>query len=227
MNAIELKNIAFTYRPSQFCLNIPSLTVGRSEKVFIHGPSGSGKSTLLNIMAGVLVPASGEVTLLQHKINAMGAAQRDSQRGGHIGFIFQSFNLIPYLTIYENVLLPMKSSKKRRAGLTKGFHEEIERLAVRLGLADHLHKKVTQLSMGEQQRVAVARALIGCPEIIIADEPTSSLDEANTESFMRLLMEEHEKSKFSLIFVSHDKRLSEYFDRSLSLPELNSAGRGP
>lgn len=218
---IVLKDLSFSYQNSGVILDISSLEIKESEKVFIYGPSGSGKSTLLNLMAGVLSPSQGEISILDHKLHEMGQSQRDSLRGNHIGFIFQSFNLISYLTIYENILLPLKSSKLRASKLDHTIDQEIKRLAQHLKLEEHLHKRVTQLSVGQQQRVAVARALMGSPEVVIADEPTSSLDEDVTDSFMKLLLEEHELRKFALVFVSHDKRLAKYFDREISLVELN------
>jgi len=220
-SSISIKDLEFSYPSSGPILNIADLEIKQSEKVFIHGPSGSGKSTLLNLMAGVLSPTQGQVTILGKPIGTLGQGQRDTLRGDHIGFIFQSFNLISYLTIYENILLPIKTSKLRASKLEKNTDEEIKRLAKHLKLEEYLHKQVTQLSVGQQQRVAVARALMGSPEIVIADEPTSSLDEDVTDSFMKLLLEEHESRKFSLVFVSHDKRLATYFDREIALSEIN------
>ena len=219
--SIEINNLQFSYRDCELILEIPFLTINKSEKVFIYGASGSGKSTLLNLMAGVIVPTSGEINILERNISRLSPSERDKIRGDHVGFIFQSFNLIPYLTVYENIILPLKTSKLRRFKSRNNVDREIKRLTSHLKLQDHLEKRVTQLSVGQQQRVAVARALVGSPEIVIADEPTYSLDEGVTDSFMKLLLEEHQRSKFTLLFVSHDRRLAKYFDREISLLDLN------
>ena len=197
------------------------MTVLTGEKVFIYGPSGSGKTTLLNLIAGILISQSGSLVILDKNIMALPSGARDSFRGDHIGFVFQSFNLIPYLTIYENILLPLKSSTKRLANAGDNVDGEIKRLADHLEMEKFLNKRVSQLSIGQQQRVAVARSLIGNPQIIIADEPTSSLDEDIANRFMQLLLAEHEKKQFTLLFVSHDKRLARFFDREIALAEIN------
>jgi putative ABC transport system ATP-binding protein len=220
-NSIEIKNLKFSYGKTDQILDISSLEIKENEKIFIFGPSGSGKSTLLNLLAGVIVPNSGDITVLEKDIASLSQNARDKMRGDHIGFIFQSFNLIPYLTIYENIILPLKTSKLKSSKIKGDIDGEIKRLASHLKLEDYLQKRVTQLSVGQQQRVAVARALIGRPEVVIADEPTSSLDDDVTDSFMNLLLEEHKERKFSLVFVSHDRRLAKYFDREVSLEDIN------
>lgn len=205
-------------------MEIPTLKIKTSEKVFIHGPSGSGKSTLLNLLSGVLKPTKGEIHILGENIAPLSVRQKDKFRGDHIGFIFQSFNLIPYLSVKENIILPYLASKLRRKRLQSSIDQEVNQLAGHLNLTDYLEKKASQLSVGQQQRVAVARALIGSPDIILADEPTSSLDDSVTEKFMNLLLEEQKAKKFTLVFVSHDKRLSKHFDREISLSNINKTG---
>ncbi|MBC7713756.1 MAG: ABC transporter ATP-binding protein [Rhizobacter sp.] len=217
--AISLKKCLFSYdKNSKMVINIDQLDIDTGEKVFLYGPSGHGKSTLLNLTAGVLKANSGSVEVLGQELTAIGQSQRDHLRGEKIGYIFQIFNLIPYLTVKENIVLPCMINKKRSNG---DFHAQAEELIDSLGLREHINKKVTDLSIGQQQRVAAARALIGNPQMIIADEPTSALDEKNTREFMELLMREWEKKKFTLIFVSHDERLKAYFSRAISLPEIN------
>lgn len=219
MNAIECRNCQFAYGPhGPKVINIDQLEILSGERVFIHGPSGHGKSTLLNLMAGVLKPDQGDLMVLGHNMRDLSQGRRDQFRGTHIGYIFQIFNLIPYLTIKENIVLPCMINKNRSTG---DYHQQAEELINALGLRDHLHKRVTDLSIGQQQRVAAARALIGEPKIIIADEPTSALDEKNTHEFMQLLISLWEKQKFTLLFVSHDERLKSYFNRTLSLSEIN------
>lgn len=220
-NSIYLKDITFSYGKDKSVISIPEFSIQKAEKVFIHGPSGSGKSTLLNLIAGVIKPDSGELEILETKTQNLSLGQKDKFRGDHIGFVFQSFNLIPYLTIYENILLPLKSSKKRYLKIKDNIDSEIKRIATHLKIDSFLEKRVTELSIGQQQRVAVARALVGDPEIVIADEPTSSLDDEVTDSFMQLLIDEHREKKFTLLFVSHDKRLAKFFDRDISLLEIN------
>ncbi len=218
-NAISLKNCQFSYsKNTNLVIDINQLDIEVGEKVFLYGPSGHGKSTLLNLTAGVLKANSGLVEVLGHDLTKISQSRRDHLRGEKIGYIFQIFNLIPYLTVKENIVLPCMITKNRSQD---NFHLQAEELIDSLGLREHVNKKVTDLSIGQQQRVAAARALIGNPEMIIADEPTSALDEKNTREFMELLMSVWEKKKFTLIFVSHDERLKAYFNRSISLPEIN------
>lgn len=217
--AISLKKCLFSYNQShKLVINIDQLDIESGEKVFLYGPSGHGKSTLLNLTAGVLKANSGEVTVLGQDMTKLSQSKRDHLRGEKIGYIFQIFNLIPYLTVKENIVLPCVINKKRA---NEDYDKQAEELIDSLGLREHINKKVTDLSIGQQQRVAAARALIGNPEMIIADEPTSALDEKNTREFMELLMNVWEKKKFTLVFVSHDERLKSYFSRSISLPEIN------
>jgi putative ABC transport system ATP-binding protein len=217
--AISLNKCLFSYNQShKLVINIDQLDIESGERVFLYGPSGHGKSTLLNLTAGVLKANSGEVTVLGQDLTKLTQSKRDHLRGEKIGYIFQIFNLIPYLTVKENIVLPCLINKKRAL---EDYDKQAEELIDSLGLREHINKKVTDLSIGQQQRVAAARALIGNPEMIIADEPTSALDEKNTREFMELLMSVWEKKKFTLIFVSHDERLKSYFSRTISLPEIN------
>ncbi len=218
IQAISLKNCKFSYVPNKLVINIDQLDIASGERVFLHGPSGHGKSTLLNLASGVIKANSGVVSVLGNDFTNLAQSKRDHLRGEKIGYIFQIFNLIPYLTVKENIILPCLINKKRA---NQDVDKQAEELIDSLGMREHINKKVTDLSIGQQQRVAAARALIGNPEIIIADEPTSALDEKNTKEFMNLLMKEWEKRKFTLLFVSHDERLKSYFERSISLPEIN------
>jgi putative ABC transport system ATP-binding protein len=219
--AIKISKLKFSYSHQKNILDIDELQINPGEKVFIYGPSGYGKSTLLNLISGVLRFDQGSLEVLGKDLATLSSSQKDKLRGSEIGYIFQIFNLIPYLNIKENITLPCLINKTRGAG--SNFHEHADELIKKLNLDNFQNQLVTELSIGQQQRVAQARALIGNPKLIIADEPTSSLDEKNTQEFMNLLMSEWEKRKFTLVFVSHDERLKKYFDRSISLPEINKA----
>ncbi len=229
--AIEVSDLVFAWPGKPPLLRIERFAVARGERVFLRGPSGSGKSTLLGLVGGVLAPASGSVRLLGSEVSTLSAAARDRFRGEHLGFVFQMFNLIPYLGVLQNVMLPALFSAGRatRIGGPAALRAEAVRLLAALGLSDRsmLEREVTQLSIGQQQRVAAARALLGRPEIIVADEPTSSLDHDARENFLRLLMDECRAQGSTLLFVSHDTSLGPLFDRIESLTELNRRAGGP
>ncbi|MFK7815170.1 MAG: ABC transporter ATP-binding protein [Gammaproteobacteria bacterium] len=224
---IQLSNIEFYWANTQQPLiNIESLILKKSEKLFIHGPSGCGKTTLLNLISGVLKPSRGEITVLGKNLFSQKQKSRDQYRADHMGIIFQQFNLIPYLNVLENITLPCLFSWRRREMLSiqkRSTMEEALRLLAALGLKDKdiIFKNVTELSTGQQQRVAAARALIGSPEIIIADEPTSALDQDAKQGFLKLLFEEAMKSNSAILFVSHDLTLASLFDRSVSLNDFS------
>jgi len=224
---LELKNLIFRWKKNEpEILNISSFKLTQGQKIFLHGPSGSGKTTFLGILGGVLSPQVGEVQLLGHSLSAMSAAEKDQFRADHIGFIFQQFNLLPYLSVLENVKLSCAFSGHRKDKIKKNNSNidiEALRLLASMGIQEEslLKRNVVELSVGQQQRVAVARALMGAPELIIADEPTSALDYDARGSFIELLMKECLRNQSTLIFVSHDQTLSEKFDQSISLSEIN------
>ena len=222
---VQLRDVKYRWTPSQpLILDIPVFQVASGEKVFVQGPSGSGKSTLLGLLGGVLLPQAGEVEILGCHLNALGGHRRDTFRATHIGFIFQMFNLLPYLSLMENVLLPchFSAQRKRNAQQAGGLQNEARRLLLELGLEGAmLDKAATELSVGQQQRVAVARALIGSPELLIADEPTSALDADTQEAFLKLLFKECDASSTTVIFVSHNAALSTLFDRTIELADIN------
>jgi putative ABC transport system ATP-binding protein len=226
--AIAFEDLHFAWRKGMDpVLKIERLHVPPGERVFIEGPSGSGKSTLLSLVAGVVVPQEGRVGVNGQQLNAMPEAARDRFRADNIGYIYQMFNLIPYLSIVENVTLPCRFSKHRRerASARDGDpSSEATRLLQRLGLDDLVgaNRPVTELSVGQQQRVAAARALIGTPSIVIADEPTSALDAQHREAFIRLLFQECDREETTLVFVSHDTSLAGMFDRRVRLTDINA-----
>ncbi len=222
--AVALSNVRFAYRPGQDVVSIDTLTIERGETVFLHGPSGSGKTTLLGLLAGVLTATSGSVRILGQDLTPMSSGSRDAFRAQHLGYVFQQFNLIPYLSVRENILLPVRLDSARRAKL--GGTDPVkaaESLASDLDIASALGSPVTELSVGQQQRVAVARALIGSPEVVICDEPTSALDSDRRERFLQLLFASCQKAGTTLVFVSHDFSLQPLFSRTVELPQINSA----
>jgi len=209
------------------CIAIDRLSVAAGSSLFLHGPSGGGKSTLLGLLAGVLLPGAGRVSLLGTSWATLSGARRDAFRANHVGYIFQQFNLLPYLSVLDNVLLPCRFSavRRERASLNGSSPATGARQLLRqMGLQQSLWvQPAAQLSVGQQQRVAAARALIGRPEVIIADEPTSALDAPLRDGFMDLLLAECRASGSTLVFVSHDERLAARFDERLSLPAINRA----
>ena len=226
---VELLGVRFAWpgcaRP---VLDLEPLRIERGERVFVHGPSGSGKSTLLSLLAGVLVPQAGNVRVLGQDLGRLGGAARDRFRADHVGYIFQLFNLIPYLSVLENVTLPCGLSAGRRervARCGRPVRGEALRLLEQLGMPEgsFARRRASALSVGQQQRAAAARALIGCPELVIADEPTSALDAGLRSDFMRLLFQECSRAGTTLVFVSHDASLQPSFDRSIALADVNRA----
>jgi putative ABC transport system ATP-binding protein len=206
----------------QASLHIPALHIAAGRTVFLHGPSGCGKSTLLGLMAGVLLARQGRVELLGQDWAALPGGRRDARRADHVGVIFQQFNLLPYLSVLDNVLLPCRFSALRAQRCADGPEQAARQLLHSVGLAGALwSRRADALSVGQQQRVAAARALIGAPELVLADEPTSALDGALREDFMALLLQACAAAGSTLVFVSHDERLAARFDERLSLPELN------
>jgi putative ABC transport system ATP-binding protein len=225
MNTVEIKNIKFNYPGSnKTILDISELYIKKNEKVFLFGPSGCGKTTLLETLAGILIPQSGSVNICDTNIGTLGASERDIFRAAKIGYIFQSFNLIPYLSVYENITLPLYLSPNRRKNVPINEEKsQVEFICKELGIESFIEKSVTELSIGQQQRVAAARALLGKPELILADEPTSALDSDHREKFIKLLFQLCKKTETAVLFVSHDKSLQNLFDRSVSLTDLNKA----
>jgi putative ABC transport system ATP-binding protein len=223
---IQLKNIRYSYpdTPEKLILNIDSWAVAAGEQVFVHGPSGGGKSTLLNLLSGLLQADSGEVSVMGKRLDKITSRQRDRFRADHIGYIFQQFNLIPYLGAIDNIKLAHQFSKENTS---LSLEDDIKSLlsSFYIDPADW-QKPVTKLSIGQQQRIAIARAMINKPELLIADEPTSSLDQDNRDNFMKELMAMVCEHSTTLLFVSHDMSLAKYFNRIDALADINIAGAG-
>ncbi|HVY04878.1 MAG TPA: ABC transporter ATP-binding protein [Burkholderiales bacterium] len=228
-SVIEISRLRYSWsRGLPDVVDIEGLRVEAGERLFLRGPSGSGKSTLLSLLAGVALPQAGTLKVLGEEIGRMRGAARDRFRADHVGFIFQMFNLIPYLSVLENVCLPCGFSavrKKRAIEAAGNVEAEATRLLGHLDMAhpDILHRPAAALSVGQQQRVAAARALIGAPEIVIADEPTSSLDEDRRAAFIDLLFRVCDERRSTLLFVSHDATLGSRFDRVVAFDEINRA----
>ena len=229
---IELSDLGFSWPGHPPLLDIPAFRLEPGETLFLKGPSGSGKTTLLGLLGGVQTPNRGSIRLLGQALTQLSASARDRFRVDHTGYIFQQFTLLPFLSVRENVELPRHFSKLRQQRATQR-HGSVDNAATtllaHLGLKDPdmLGRRADSLSIGQQQRVAAARALIGQPELVIADEPTSALDADAREAFIRLLFAECRDAGASLLFVSHDQSLAPLFDRNLSLSELNRAAVAP
>ena len=223
--AIMLENLYFAYpgKRQEPVLDIPEWHIAQGEHVFLRGPSGSGKSTLLNLLAGILVATRGTVEVLGQELGALSARERDRFRAAHIGIVFQQFNLIPYLSVLDNIQLAAYFGRKKQID----FDSTIKQLFAALALDDSLiTKKANHLSVGQQQRVAIVRALVNAPEILIVDEPTSALDSDLRDAFMDVLLAISQSRGSTLIFVSHDTALSHYFHHVVNLSEINRLGAG-
>lgn len=219
--ALQISQLRFRWPgQSQDVLQVADMALPAGERLLVRGDSGCGKSTLLSLAAGVLLPSAGEVSLLGQAWQAMPARDRERRRADHVGYVFQQFNLLPYLSVIDNVMLPCRLSA-RRAQRSGHPEQAAQHLLAALDLAPALWSApASQLSVGQQQRVAAARALIGQPELVIADEPTSALDERRRDAFMQLLIEQCQQAGSALLFVTHDERLQAYFDHTLHLPGL-------
>ncbi len=225
---LAASGLRFGYGRGPDVLDIDTLTLAPGERVFLQGPSGCGKSTLLNLLAGTLSPRAGSIALAGQTLTGLGRGRRDRLRGELLGFIFQQFNLLPFLSVMENVILPCRFSRRRHAAALQA-HGSLEAAAASLltalGLADPALRegRAGALSVGQQQRVAAARALIGDPALVLADEPTSALDADAQRHFVDLLFAQCERTGAGLLFVSHDARLASRFSRVEDLRTLNRA----
>jgi len=217
---IQLENLVVSYAlgsETLEILNIPSWNIETEIQLAISGTSGSGKSTLLHVLAGLLVPTRGIVRVCECELTGLGEAQRDAFRGRSISIIFQNFNLLQGYTALENVLMGMAFAAVKQE--TANARQALERL----GLGRRIRHYPAQLSIGEQQRVAIARALVKKPALILADEPTGSLDPKHTDEVIRSLKEACREYGCSLIVVSHEERVVKSFEHHVSIMELNRA----
>jgi len=221
--AVAVAGVRFAWPGrASFALAVDWFEVAPGERLLLTGPSGSGKSTLLGLLCGVVVPDRGRVEVLGTDLAALSGAARDRFRAAHLGVIFQMFNLLPYLSVLDNVLLPLSFAPERRARAGgAAAAAEARRLLARLGLeADGVaRQQAARLSVGQQQRVAAARALVGAPAVVVADEPTSALDRDTQQAFLDLLFAEVARAGASLVMVSHDVALGRRFDRTVAMGE--------
>jgi putative ABC transport system ATP-binding protein len=230
-DAVSFSAVSYAWPgPSPFALTVESFALAHGEKLLLLGPSGSGKSTFLSLLAGIVAPDRGQIDVLGTDMAKLSGAARDRFRVEHFGIIFQMFNLLPYASLIDNVLLPLRFSRTRRQRvLAQGrLEDEAVRLLEALGLDRTVigSVKAASLSVGQQQRVAAARALIGAPQIIVADEPTSALDRNTEGAFLKLLFAQSTTAGASVIMVSHDESLAPYFDRVVRLDDIAVATRG-
>jgi len=224
MNVISIRDLKFGYdqgHQNQLVLNISELDFAKGESVFLFGSSGSGKTTLLEILAGVLKENSGTIQYLKNDFHLLNQIQRDQFRSENIGYIFQQFNLIPYLTVKENIQLPFLFNQKK---IDETFYLT---LLQELGLKKIENQLAQNLSVGQQQRVAAARAMIIKPQVILADEPTSALDYDHREKFLNLIFDLVRQIQATLIFVSHDRSIMHLFNRQIELSQFNKASLAP
>lgn len=223
---ISLEDVQFGYG-TRLVLDIPRLWVEQGSSVLLRGISGGGKSTLLGLLAGVLLPGKGRVEVAGHALQDMGGAARDRFRADQLGVIFQQFNLLPFLTVRDNIALGLRFSRLRSARISGPLDAEIARLLQALQLNPELmQRRAGTLSVGQQQRVAAARALIGRPTLLLADEPTSALDREAATAFLQLMSAQCQAAGTTVLVVSHDDSLQPLFDRTISLTEINQAGAG-
>jgi len=218
---IQIDSLSFTYPGAEFLLNIPALHVAAGEKVAVIGPSGSGKTTLLNLVAGILIPQQGRVDCAGVQVSALGDRERRDFRISTIGFVFQDFELLDYLDVRDNILYPYRITRALR--LTTEVRERAAGLAEHMGIGDKLRRRIDHLSQGEKQRVAICRALLPSPRLVLADEATGNLDPRNKAHILELLFRSIEAHNATLLAVTHDHELLPHFDRIVDFSEFRSA----
>ncbi len=215
---IEIGDLRFSYDEGDFSLEIPQLEVADGETVAIVGPSGSGKTTLLNLIAGIATPQSGQVTTDGCEISGLHDAARRDFRIANIGLVFQEFELLEYLNVLDNILLPYRINRTLQRGT--GVRERAETIAKRVGIGDKLSRYANQLSQGEKQRVAVIRALVVQPPLLLADEPTGNLDPLNKDRVLDILLQYATDNAATLITVTHDHDILHRFQRVIDFKDF-------
>lgn len=218
---IEIEQLRFRYPRSEFQLRIDRLSIQSGEKIAFVGPSGSGKTTLLNLVAGISIPEQGQVRVLSEAVHQLSDARRRLFRITNIGFVFQQFELIDYLSALDNILLPFWVNDS--LSMKYSDRERTTALAKDMGIGDKLNRHPRQLSQGEQQRVAICRALVNQPKLILADEPTGNLDPANKQTILKILLDRADQHGQTLIVVTHDMGILKNFDRVIDVADLQSS----
>ena len=208
---LTVESLGFAYREGEFRLQIPQFAVAAGEKVAVIGPSGSGKTTLLNLVAGIFVPEQGTVRVGDVPVNSLSDAGRRDFRISNIGFVFQDFELLDYLSVLDNILHPYRITRALK--LSREVHQRARDLTEQMGIADKLQRYPQELSQGERQRAAICRALLPRPQLILADEATGNLDPENKERILDLLFESVDQHGATLLAVTHDHDLLPRFDR--------------
>ena len=216
---IKIQNLKFSYNDKNFRLTIPSMQINQTEKVAITGPSGSGKTTLINLIAGVLSADSGKISIHEIVLNQYDPEDLQDLRILKMGMIFQEFELLEYLSVLDNILLPYRINPILT--LNQNVQERAETLASDLGIADKLKRKPENLSQGERQRTAVCRALLTQPALILGDEPTGNLDHKNRDHVIEVLFNYGNEHDIPLIIVTHDQDLVRKFDRIIDVQEFS------
>jgi ABC-type lipoprotein export system ATPase subunit len=222
---VTIRNLEFVYPEGSFRLTIPELAIASGERVAFIGPSGSGKTTLLHLIAGIRLPAAGSVETLGTAVSSLAAADRRTLRIRKIGLVFQEFELLDYLSVLDNVLLPYRLHGALR--LNDGVRDRARELLTHIGLGDKLGRYPDHLSQGERQRVAVCRALLPRPGLVLADEPTGNLDPANTEHVLDMLFGYAEREGATLVTVTHDREVLPRFERSIDFKSFTTAEAAP
>ena len=218
---IKIDSLGFSYADTGFFLDIPEFTVKSGEKVAVIGPSGSGKTTLLNLVAGILVPSRGRVHCADTHVSVLDDNARRDFRISTIGFVFQDFELLDYLNVLDNILHPYRIT--RALSLTATVRERAEGLAEQMGIGDKLKRSVGHLSQGEKQRVAICRALLPEPKLVLADEATGNLDPRNKGHILELLFESVAAHDATLLAVTHDHELLPHFDRVVDFNDFRGS----
>jgi len=219
---IQISQLHFRYAEGDFALRVPELAVEKGETVAMIGPSGSGKTTLLSLMAGIRAPETGDIRTAGTEMGSLDEAGRRDFRIRTIGLVFQEFELLEYLSVLDNILLPYRISSALR--LDVPVRERAQELAREVGIGDKVGRHANLLSQGEKQRVAVCRALLARPPLILADEPTGNLDPTNKDHVLDILFEYTRSSGATLVTVTHDHELLDRFDRVIDFREFYDLG---
>jgi len=215
---ISIKDLRFRYSEGEFALHVPDLGIEGGEKVAVIGPSGSGKTTLLNLIAGIRTPQSGEVKTQGTEIGTLDDGARRDFRIRHIGLVFQEFELLEYLNVMDNILLPFRINRSLQ--LSKSVRQRASQLAEEVGIGSYLGRYVRHLSQGERQRVSVCRALLAQPPLILADEPTGNLDPTNKDRVLDILFDYCDRQGATLVTVTHDHDLLPRFERVIDFKQF-------